>query len=468
MRARLPAASAAGRGCRLAALALLLAGAFACAPKAPPVTPGPARFPDFVYPAVPASFQQQATVTQRHDQGWRFLQAGDLRQADRAFSDALKARPEFFPAQAGAGYVALAQHDYREALGRFDGALTRAPSYAPALVGRGEALLGLGRDADAVAALEAAVTADPSLTQVQRRLEALRFRSVQQRIASAQAASRAGRLDDARAAYLQAIAASPDSAFLYREAADVERRLGRDDEALAHARDAVAHDPSDGASQLLLGELLEARGDWQGALAAYDAAHRLDAAPDLAERIDRVKERAALAELPEEYRAIPDSARVTRGELAALLGVRLEAFVRAARRNVPTLATDIRGHWAQTWILNVVRAGFMEIYPNHTFQPGLPVRRSDLAQTVSRVLATVAAHDPAAATAWRDARGKFSDVSPGNLNYRAASTAVAAGVMRTADDGAFEGARFVPGPEAVETVARLEAIVARVTPRQGR
>jgi tetratricopeptide (TPR) repeat protein len=454
---RIPAP--ASRRAALAIVTLMLAVGSACAPKTPPVTPGPARFPDFVYPAVPAAFERQANATRRHDDAWRFLQAGDLRQADRSFSAALQAQPDFYPALAGAGYVALAQRDYREALGHFDAALKRAPAYAPALAGRGEALLGLGRDADAVVALEAAVAADPSLAQVQRRVEALRFRGVEQRIAQAQAAARAGRLDDARAAYAQAIAASPDSAFLYREAAEVERRLGRDDEALAHAREAVAHDPSDGASELLLGELLEARGDWQGALVAYEAARRLDAAPDIADRIDRVKERAALAALPEEYRAIPDSPRVTRGELAALLGVRLEPFVRASRRNVPTVATDIRGYWAQTWILNVVRAGFMEIYPNHTFQPGAPVRRSDLAQAVSRVLATVAARDPAAAAAWRDARGRFSDLSAGNLNYRAASTAVAAGVMRANGDGAFDGARFVTGADAVEVVDRLERIV---------
>jgi tetratricopeptide (TPR) repeat protein len=445
---------------------LMLVVAPACAPKAPPVAPGPPRFADFVYPAVPPSLARQAPAVRRHEEGWRLLQAGSLAQADRSFAAALQASAAFYPAQAGAGYVALAQRDFKQALARFDAALKRADAYAPALAGRGDALLGLGREADALTTLEAAVKADPALTQVQRRIEALRFRGVEQGIAQAQAAAKAGRLEEARLAYSRAIAASPESAFLYREAADVERRLGRTDEALAHARQAVAHDASDGAAQLLLGELLEARGDLPGALAAYEEARRLEAAPDVEARLERVRARAALEALPEEYRAIPDSPRVTRGDLAALLGVRMDALARASSRKAPMLATDIRGHWAQAWILSVVGAGFMDVYPNHTFQPAAPVRRSDLAQAVSRVLATVAAHDPAAGAAWRDARGRFTDIAPGNLNYRAASAAVAAGVMQAEGDGAFQGARFVTGADAVATVSRLEAVVrgARIGP----
>ena len=56
-------------------------------------------------------------------------------------------------------------------------------------------------------------------------------------------------------------------------------------------------------------------------------------------------------------------------------------------RRRPWVVTDVRGHWAQQWITNVVRAGVMDTQPNYTFQPNARVRRGDLAQTVSRVLA---------------------------------------------------------------------------------
>jgi hypothetical protein len=39
--------------------------------------------------------------------------------------------------------------------------------------------------------------------------------------------------------------------------------------------------------------------------------------------------------------------------------------------------TDDRGHWAQRWILDITRAGIMDVFPNHTFQPAGIVRRED-------------------------------------------------------------------------------------------
>ena len=35
----------------------------------------------------------------------------------------------------------------------------------------------------------------------------------------------------------------------------------------------------------------------------------------------------------------------------------------------------MRGNWAAPWIMAVARAGLMEVYPNHTFQPNAIVRR---------------------------------------------------------------------------------------------
>jgi hypothetical protein len=239
------------------------------------------------------------------------------------------------------------------------------------------------------------------------------------------------------------------------------------DEAAAHVREGIARDPSDAGAQLLLGDILESQAQWDGALAAYEAAQRLDPTAETAERVARLRRRAETARLPDEYRAIAGAARVTRGDLAAVIGVRLDAFTRASARSAPVLVTDLRGHWAQAWILNVVRAGFMEVYNNHTFQPRAAVRRSDLAQAVSRVLATVAARDAARAASWREARVRFSDIGTGHLHYAAASTAVAAGVLTVAEGEAFQPSRPISGAEAVDAVTRLESIVAGLAPAEG-
>ena len=137
--------------------------------------------------------------------------------------------------------------------------------------------------------------------------------------------------------------------------------------------------------------------------------------------------------------------------------MRLEPCSRG-RRPRQAVVTDLRGHWAKAWILAAVRAGVMDTQPNYTFQPGARVRRGDLAQTVSRVLALIAESKPDAAKAWLAARAKVADVAPTHLSYPAVSQAVAAGVMSLDEKGAFQLLRPVTGAEVFEVVSRLEAL----------
>jgi hypothetical protein len=118
--------------------------------------------------------------------------------------------------------------------------------------------------------------------------------------------------------------------------------------------------------------------------------------------------------------------------------------------------TDTRGSWAVPWIMSVTRAGVMEVYPNHTFQPAAVVRRGDLAEAASRVLSLIAAEKPALASAWKGAKRQFVDVPPAHLSYPAASAAVEAGVMQPLPDGSFQLSRLVTGAEAMAAVKKLE------------
>ena len=200
----------------------------ACGPKTVPLpTVSLPRFPDFIAPVVPAEFANTAAA-ENETRGWTFLQAGDLKNAEREFATALKTTPAFYPAEIGLGYVELARRDQKAALAHFDRALERQAADPSALVGRGEANLALNREADALADFEAAGAADPALTEIARRVEVLKFRLAEQRLADARAAASAGRLDEAIRAYTRpAIASSPGSAFLYRELAAGRAAEGR-------------------------------------------------------------------------------------------------------------------------------------------------------------------------------------------------------------------------------------------------
>jgi tetratricopeptide (TPR) repeat protein len=436
-----------------------MAAASACAPKtvpAPLVVATP-KFPDFLTPAVPPALVG-SRAAQNQERGWRFLQAGDFENAKRELALALETAPAFYPADAALGYVELARKDATAALPHFDRALERQADYTSALAGRGQALIALDREAEALAAFEALLAADPSLGDIQRRVEVLRFRGVEQNLAAARQAARSGRLDDAVRGYMTAIASSPDSAFLYRELALIERQMGDRDRALEHLGKAVALDSSDASSLAQIGELLEARGDLEGALSAYTSALAIEPSRGVEARRDALVASAERARLPEEYRAIDSAPEITRADLAALIGVKLDPLLQAAQLPDAVLITDVGTSWAVTWIMAVARAGVMDPYDNHAFEPQTLVRRVDLARAVSGLLAKIGATRPAQARVWETARVVFPDLATTHLAYQAASAAVASGAMKAGSDGSFQPSRPVTGSEASEAIDRLQAL----------
>ncbi len=444
---------------RLLAAAVLCAGAMsACGAKTPPaVAAAPPKYPDFITPMLAPADPRLADVVKAHQAGWQYLQAGDLAKAEKSFQAILKKSADFYPSDAALGYLELARSNYPQALEHFDHVLAERAAYVPALVGRAQALLALSRDADALTTFEAALKADPTLTDIGRRVEVLRARQAQDNVAAARKAAQSGQLDEAVLAYQHAIANSPESAFLYRDLADVEMKQGKTDEALEHYRHAMQLDASDVSAPLHVAAILESRGDVEGALAMYNQANKIEPTADTSKKIAALEERAAYLRLPAEYRALPDQATITRGDLAALLGIRLESLLAAAPPQA-VLTTDTRNHWASKWIMAVLRAGVLDAYDNHTFQPRNVVHRDELAQVVSRVLKLIAARDPALLKQWQSRQVRMSDVGVSNLNYADVSLAVSSGVLPMADGGAFQLTRPVSGAEAIDAVSKLEAL----------
>src|SRR4029453_11219567 len=149
----------------------------------------------------------------------------------------------------------------------------------------------------------------------------LRFRGLQDDVAEARKLADSGRLREARAKYEAAITASPQSPFLYRELAVIERREGDLTGALTHAGKAIELDPNDSRGLTLVGEIYEAQQDFAKAVEAYSAAIAIEPNEALSNKIEDLREKAAFDAMPAEYRGVESWAAVTGARLAALLAV---------------------------------------------------------------------------------------------------------------------------------------------------
>lgn len=423
---------------------------------APPIVTTP-RYPDYMFPGLPQPDPKQADLLRDHDAAWRWFQSGDLARAEAGFLAVLKRSPQFYPSDTAMGYVELARKNIEAAGQRFERVLQANAGYVPALVGRGEALLALSREPEALASFEAAVKADPQLQSIARRVEVLRARAQQENVAAARRAAQANQLNEAARLYAQAIAASPESAFLVRDLAEVEAKQGKTDEALARFRRVIEMDSTDVTSRIRIGEILDARGDLEGAMKMYTDANGLESSPELRRRIAAIETRLAYLKLPADYRSIPEAPSITRGDLASLIGIRLAPLLERAPAQ-PVVITDARNHWAADWIMAAAGAGVMEPYDNHTFQPRNAVQRSDLAQAVARMLKIIAAGEPQLLKDWQSRAQKMVDVGVSNLHFADASLAVAAGIIPLFDGGSFQLSRPVSGAEAIDAISRIERL----------
>ena len=412
-------------------------------------------YPGYPYPTVPDALLGTSAAVE-HVRAWQLLQAGDLDAAELGFAAALRNSPEFHPSVAGLAFVRLARGRTDAAAEDFGRVIARSPAYLPALLGRGEALLAGDRVDEAIESFQAALVADPGLTVLRQRVEELRFVRLMDQVVLARGASAAGRDAEARVAYERVIAASPDSGFLYLELAEVERRQGETDAALARLDRAVELDPNVVAAWVLMFEIHLAKGDLDRAEQALRRAAAIEPGEDIARGLADLEARRREASLPPEYREIETTEAITRGQLAVLIAVHFETLLTAEAAGRTAIITDARDYWGYGWVIAVAQAGIMEADTNYRFQPERVVTRADLAQVVVRLLRLPAVE---VASVPGVVRPSFSDLAPGHLSYPWASEAVAAGVLPSLEQNAFQPDRSVSGAEVVTALGRLGCLV---------
>jgi tetratricopeptide (TPR) repeat protein len=427
---------------RLAAVILAAAAALACAT----VRTRPPDSEDYVFPTWPAG--QPRTAASEVERAWQDVLDGRTAPAEKRLTKVLKMHAGLLPAETALAYSYLRGGRLPLAAAGFESVLMRTPDYVPALVGAGSVALRQGDPEQALRFYKRAASADPGDPRVRRRLAGLKLQVTERRVGEARAAREQGRLAEAASEFNAALDAAPEIAEVRLELAGLLLEQGDAAGAIA----ALEADPGGDRGVLLrLGELLAGEREYERALGAYRTLLARDAGDaEALRRASELRQAREFEEMPEEYRRIYDASRISRADLAALISVKLTALSRLAPG--PTrVAVDISGSWAREHIIKLLALDILDVYPNHTFQPGAVVRRGDLARAVAQVLALFGWRAPASPA--------LSDMSPNNLFYEAASRAVAAGLMDLSPSGAFEAWRPVSGADAVAVLEGLIRVV---------
>lgn len=431
---------------------VMLCGA-GCAKRAP--IAGLPTYPSYPFPSIPLGFEDSAAALE-HERAWLFLQANDLRAAEVGFTRALSGSPEFHPSTAGLGFVELSRGATEEAILRFEQALERAPTYVPALLGRGEAFIVADRVDEAIGSFEEAFAADPSLVSLLRRVEELRFAGLMVQVSQARAAGAAGRDEEALVAYERLIELSPESAFLYLELAEVERRQESIDSALRHLEEAVFLDPDAVSAWMMMAEIYLAGGDLDRSEQALLRADAVEPRDEIASALLEIEVRRREADRSAEFPEIEAVEALTRGQLATLVGVQFERLLEEASVGGAAIITDGRDYSGYAWLVAVVQARVMEGDANYRFEPERNVTRAEFADVLMRVYglgkASVATDPPSSQV-------RFSDLAPSHLSFSTASEAVSLGLLFPRERNTFRPGGQVTGVDAIASIERLRLLL---------
>lgn len=137
--------------------------------------------------------------------------------------------------------------------------------------------------------------------------------------------------------------------------------------------------------------------------------------------------------------------KTTRRLFSALLSLCLLLVLLPAPVQAATL-TDIKGHWAESYIRKAVERGYVAGYDDNTFRPGNPITRAEFCKMLVGALGLSAT-----------ANISFSDVAATQWFYKDVQKAAAAGFIAGYENGTFLPNNRITRQEAAVVIARLMA-----------
>lgn len=411
--------------------------------------------PSFHIEDLPQSVATRLTLDERiaAEDVWADLRVGRPDRAQRTLLKLGQSHPLY---AIGMGFVNLSQSDLAAAEANFNESLARFPDMTPARAGLAQLYETKGESDLAFAEYREILKADPENRWAKPRLEALRAKLVKALLETASNARAAGNKEEARQALLKVLAYEPESAE-----ANYLLGLGdleRNDAAAALRHFSVFIDngsaPAERRKTALraLADLSYKSQEFGRSLDYYERLAELDPQDkDAAARVEELKAKLGVFELPSQYGLIPSEESITREDLAALVAVKFKDFLNVPERPTEILV-DIAASWAQRFIIKVASLDIMRGFENHTFQPKKVINRAELAETTAALMEFLKGRG-AKFVPLLDARKiAIADVPPDSFYFPPILKVVACQVMDLTPQRTFEPERTVAGREAVRVL----------------
>jgi len=404
--------------------------------------------PSFYIGSLPQSAVSLLSLDERilAEDAWRNLKIGNADKAVKIFSKLGTGSPLYL---AGMGYANYVRREKQRAEDFFLASLREYPQQILSRLGLAQLYLESDRDEQAFSECRKVLNIEPDHPWAKPQYENIKQRKTEDMLNAAQDFIAAENQEAGKAAYLKVLYYSPESTQAHLALAGIYNQEEKPENALIHIKAAYDKNPQNESILETYGEILFASKENAKSLDVYEKLLELDPGHQIAqERVETLKNRLGIFELPSQYNSIPSSEAVTKEQMAALLSVKFKNIL-VLPTTKPPIIIDISTSWAAKFILQISALSILDIYPNHTFQPNKIISRAEMAETTNRLLNHLEQQGHRFIQQIPPGNIKISDVSPDNYYYNPILMMISYDLMSLAPGKTFNPDRPVSGREIV-------------------
>ncbi len=405
--------------------------------------------PAFYVESLPTDKISQLSLEDRIvvEEAWARIKEGDAPRAEKLVAKMGPRNPFYV---VGLGYVSFLNGQLPSAETYFKQELKNDPESILAHAGLAQIFLKTGQDDRAFNEYLEVLKKDPENPWAIKEYESIKNRRTDEHLREARAFLAAGETEQAKASFLKLLNYSPKNLEAHLSLARLYQNDNHMSNALFHYNTAYTLEPKNRDVLKEYADCLLQAGQYSRSLDIYQKCLEVDPKnKDVKDRVESLKNKLGIFELPSQYQSIPLSMAVTREEVAALIAIKFKSDLDDSQVKPPVII-DIATSWASRQIIQVAALGLMEGYANHTFQPRQAVSRAEMAEILVRLISLLKTKGFKFIRQFPDEMIQISDVSPDNYYFQHIAEVVALELMELGPDRSFKPEMSLSGREAVK------------------
>lgn len=407
---------------------------------------------------LPPSIVAELSLDERilTEDAWKNLKEGKASNAKKIISR-LGAKSPFF--NVSLGYACYLLNELETSEEYFEAALKDYPDIPLIHLGLAQIYQKTGKEDLAFNEFRKILKEQPEHPWALAEYEVIKDKKIKESIQEANSFIEEGDTENGKTAFLKALYYSPDSMEAHLSLSEIYKNENNLKNALIHLKAANEIEPQNKEILKKYGEALFLDEQLKKSLKVYEILEELE--PENQEnkkRLEIIKNRLGIFELPSEYDAISLSEAITKEQIAVLLAVKFEEFLDEPSGK-PPIIIDISTSWASKFIIKTASLELLDVYPNHTFQPNKIVTRAEMAEILLRLINQLQKKGYKIIQQIPIEKIEISDVSPDNYYFRPVLLVISYNIMDLSLDKSFKPDLPISGNEAIRLLNIILSLI---------